>query len=433
MAENYNIWNLYGLKGNPFTTDPLSAYDGELPIEKSFFGREAEVEKVKKIIYSNKTSRLLVYGDIGIGKTTFVNFIKHQAVKDGYFTPFGELGLEYDWSPEEFMLNTINIIFTTIDRTKSLKEKINPELAQKMNVLFGIDRGYSGGVGLSVSAFGAGIGANIDKGQSFGVPKLNSATLKLLLQEVLDELIRLGFKGTILHFNNLELVQDKGETQLRRIMNGIRDFLQVKGAHFIFVSDTKLYEMFQQIKRVEDIFEVPILILPFKIDEVKQIINTRIKLLKVSSDINPIYPFDDETLAILFKLYSGNLRGILRSLMCAVNETVTSKPRTITPNILKISLYRFAKNRFLSNFTRNTNALKILKRILDRKETTNKLLAEHFKMLPQNVSHALTTLREVGAIKLSREEGRSRYYVPSQEAMWLLLEPSEDWEGQTTL
>ncbi|MBI4044551.1 MAG: helix-turn-helix transcriptional regulator, partial [Candidatus Diapherotrites archaeon] len=151
-------------------------------------------------------------------------------------------------------------------------------------------------------------------------------------------------------------------------------------------------------------------------------------------DINPIQPFQDETLTILFKLYSGNLRGILRSLECAVLEIVTSQPRTITPNMLKFSLFKFAQNRFLSKFTReNTNALKILKRILEKKETTNKLLSEHFKMKPQNVSSALTTLREVGAIRLSREEGRSKYYVPSQEALWLLLEPSPNWEGQTFL
>ncbi len=428
MEQNYNIWNLYGLKGNPFTTDPLSSYAEELPIEKSFFGREQEVEKANKIIYSNKTSRNLVHGNIGIGKTTFTNFIKHQAVKNGFFTPLGELSVEYNWTPEDFMFNTISLVYTTIGSNKNLKDKINPEVSQKLNVIFGIDRGYSNGAGGSI----AGFGGNINQGKSYGVPHLNSATLKQLFQEVINELIKQGYKGVIIHYNNLELIQDKGELQLKRIMNGIRDFLQVSGAHFFFVSDNTLYEMFQQLKRLEDIFQVPITLVPFNVGEVKKIINTRLKLLRISPEITPIQPFQDETLDILFKLYSGNLRGILRSLECAVLETVKSQPRTITPNILKTSLFKFAKNRFLSNFTReNTNALKILNKILEKRETTNKFLSEHFKMKPQNVSTALGTLREVGAIKLSREEGRSRYYVPSQEALWLLLEPSPDWKGQT--
>src|SRR3989344_5309606 len=99
MTSNYNIWQLYGLKGNPFTTDPLSTYGDDLPIEKSFFGRDQEVEKMKKIIYSNRTSRILVYGEIGIGKTTFVNYIKYHGIKDGYFTPLGELSIQYNWTP----------------------------------------------------------------------------------------------------------------------------------------------------------------------------------------------------------------------------------------------------------------------------------------------------------------------------------------------
>ncbi len=217
-------------------------------------------------------------------------------------------------------------------------------------------------------------------------------------------------------------------------MNGIRDFLQVQNAHFIFVSDKTLYELFQQMPRVEDIFQTPILLNPFDFSEIKQIISKRIQLLKVNPQVNPITPFEDETLEILFELYAGNLRGILRGLECAVNETTSTRPIRINPNILKSTLYKFAQNRFLSKFSReDSNTIKILKRILEKKETTNKAIADHFKILPQNVSTSLTKLRDVGAVKLSREEGRSKYYAPSQEALWLLLEPTPETEGQTRI
>ncbi len=433
MDENsgkYNVWNMYGLKGNPFTTDPLSVYGDDLPIKESFFGREKEVEKIKKIIYSNKTSRILVYGDIGIGKTTFVNYAKYEAIQSKYFTPLGELGVQYNWTPEDFMFNTVSAVYTAIDRTKTIKDKMPKELMQKLNVLFGTERGYSFGGGFE--ALGTGITA--EKSKSFGVPKLNALTIKMLFQEIIDELIKQGFKGIIIHYNNLELIQEKGENQLKRIMNGIRDFLQINGAHFIFVSDKTLYELFQQMPRVEDIFQTPILLNSFNFSEIKQIIAKRIQLLRINPQVNPIIPFEDETLAILFRLYSGNLRGILRGLECAVNETSSARPVRISPNILKSALFKFAQNRFLSKFSReDSNTIKILKRILEKKETTNKAIADHFKILPQNVSTSLTKLRDVGAVKLSREEGRSRYYVPSQEALWLLLEPTQEYEGQTKI
>ncbi len=427
MIEKYSIWNMYGLKDNPFNTDPLTAYATELPIKQSFFGRAAEVEKIKKLVYSNKSSRILVYGDVGVGKTTLVNYVKY-ALSD-YFTPLAELSIQYTWTPEEFMYNTISTIYTTIDRTETIKEKINDKLIQKWSVIFDINRGQSYGGGLNIG----GLGGSIESSRTYGVPQFNSTNLKVFLQEMLDELVRIGYKGTILHFNNLELIQDKGENQLKRIMNGIRDFLQVRNAHFIFVSDEKLYEIFQQTPRVEDIFKVPIMLKPFDFNETKEVIDKRLDLLKIPQ-VNPIKPFDDDALKILFELYSGNLRGTLRSLDCAINEAAQSRPIVITAPILKTTLFKFSKNRFLSRFPKeDSNTIKILKRILEKRETTNKLLAEHLKMLPQNVSASLTKLRETGTIRLSREEGRSRYYVPSQEALWLLLEPAPEWEGQTQL
>ncbi len=433
MADNFNVWNMYGLKGNPFTTDALSVYGDDFPIEDTFIGREKEVNDLIRIVHSNKTSRMLIYGDIGIGKTTYANFVKYRLTeKDGYFTPLGELSIQYSWTPEEFMLYTIGAIYTTLDRKDDLKTKIKPELLQKLNIICGTERGFSAGAG--ISAFGSGISGESSK--SFGVPLLNSHTLKLLFQDLLDEIKKIGYKGTIIHYNNLELIQDKGENQLKKILNGMRDFLQVNGCHFLFVSDKKLYEIFQQIPRVEDIFQTPILLKPFSIGEVEIIIEKRIKILKISN-INPIIPFDDESLNVLFKLYNGNLRGILKSLECSINEIVgeTSRAIKVNANLLKFSLHKFAQRRLLDSLggKEDTTTIRIFRRILEKRETTNKLLAEHFKMRPQNVSTSLTVLRESGQIKLSRTEGQSRYYVPSQDALWLLLEPTPDWNGQTQI
>src|SRR3989339_35846 len=215
-GQNQNIWNLYGLKDNPFTTDPLSMYGDGLPIKDSFFGREEEIKKLSQIIYSNKTSRILIYGEIGIGKTTFANYAKYKAITDnGYFTPLGELSIDYTWTPENFMLNTVAIVWTAIDRQKELKNKIDPELVKRFNVIFGMDRG--GSIGLSGSILS--VGGGYSSGQSYGMPLLNSHTIKILFQDLLDEILRLGYKGVIIHYNNLELVQDKNENQLKRIMN----------------------------------------------------------------------------------------------------------------------------------------------------------------------------------------------------------------------
>lgn len=419
MSDEYNIWQMYGLNANPFNPDPLLIFGGDLPIKESFFGREKEFKELKRIIYSNKTSRILIYGDIGIGKTTFVNYIRHTSIEDGYFTPFGELGIQYNWTPEDFMFSTIDSIYSAINMIEGIKVKFDKDLKQKLDVIFGFERGKNIGGGISI----LGIGGDANTGQSYGVPRLNANSLKLLFQKVVNEVCRIGYKGVILHYNNLELLQDKEENQLKKIMNGIRDFLQIEGVHFIFVSDKKMFEMFQQIPRVEDIFKVPIQLNPFDLEEIKKIINIRIEILS-EEGVTPLVPFEDEALSILFKLYSGNLRGILRSLDCSISQTIKSRPVKISSDILKFSLFNFAQGRFLKDLSPTDK--KVLFRILEKKETTNKLLAEHFKILPQNISTSIGKLREVGAVRLSRSEGRSKYYVPSQEALWLLLTPSSE-------
>ena len=102
-----NIWELYGVKENPFATSPLLVKGGIIPLD-SFVGRADEIKRLTKIIGSRGGSRTLVYGDVGVGKTTFVNVIRSHAYEKGFFTPFKEIAVQEDWSPMEFILNTLS-------------------------------------------------------------------------------------------------------------------------------------------------------------------------------------------------------------------------------------------------------------------------------------------------------------------------------------
>jgi Cdc6-like AAA superfamily ATPase len=63
------------LKQTPYLTTPTRLV-GTLPLEKVFCGRQNEIAQLKKIIYSSSNSATLITGDFGVGKTTFVNFVK---------------------------------------------------------------------------------------------------------------------------------------------------------------------------------------------------------------------------------------------------------------------------------------------------------------------------------------------------------------------
>ena len=108
------IWELYGLKTNTFFTDPLLMFGGDIDLKFGFIGREEEIKRLRSIIYGNNGSRILVSGDVGIGKTTFVNYVRAIASQDRYFTTLKEIGVQPEWNGMDFILNTLSAIYYTL-------------------------------------------------------------------------------------------------------------------------------------------------------------------------------------------------------------------------------------------------------------------------------------------------------------------------------
>ncbi len=105
---------------------------GTIPIE-SFVGREEQTTRLKKILGAKGGSRTLVYGDVGVGKTTFVNVIRAQAYNRGFFTPFKEIAVIDGWGVDEFITNTLGAFYTScklLGDKKPLSQKTYGKLEQ---------------------------------------------------------------------------------------------------------------------------------------------------------------------------------------------------------------------------------------------------------------------------------------------------------------
>ena len=152
QPNNYleDVWELYGIRENPFSTSPILVIGGSIPID-SFVGRNDQIRKLSRIIASKGGSRTFVYGDIGIGKTSFVNVVRNSAFEKGYFTHFKEITTQDKWIPDEFILNTLSAIYSTL---KLIKEKpISDSTYKKLESLFEIGRRNFAG-GISIGGFG---------------------------------------------------------------------------------------------------------------------------------------------------------------------------------------------------------------------------------------------------------------------------------------
>ncbi|PIN82630.1 hypothetical protein COV61_05430 [Candidatus Micrarchaeota archaeon CG11_big_fil_rev_8_21_14_0_20_47_5] len=366
-------------------------------------------------------------GNIGVGKTTFVNYVRALAFEKNHFTTIAEIGIQHDWNSEDFMQVTLSAVYTSINRIKGIRNKFDKEFLEKLDVYFGTYRGSSQGISGGVATISVGG----EKGISYGAPAFNSFVMKDTLKEIVENLKKIGYVGMTIHYNNLELLNDKDEKNIIKLFNGIRDFLQTEGVHFIFVGDMTVSDMLQKVPRVDDIFYgPPVHMESFSFQDICSILDKRIKELSIGGKMTSEKPYSDEAIETLYKLYSGNVRAILKSLTTAITAlSVENKPIKLTPVPMGRALRRIAEERYVSKL--NQTEIKVLRQIIIKKETTNKLISEALRMKPQNISNAITTLRQYNCIRLSRVEGRARYYVPSPEIRWLFFDVSTD--GQKLL
>lgn len=409
LMELSNIWELYGLKTNPFSTSALLLKGGLIPLE-SFSGRKEELARLLKIFRSDGGSRSLVCGDIGVGKTTLVNVARYQANNKGYFTPFKEIGVQGNWDSNAFVMNTLYAIYATM---KLISERpISDETYGKLKDLVELNNTEVTSFGVSTPIAGANIGQT---------SKMPHATTNLALSDFFDQLTAEIKKNTgkdiIIHYNNLERLK---ENSIRGIFEDLRDFFQSQNVHFVFVGNLTAHSIFQSMPRFSSIItDTPIILNDLSFEDIQLVINIRLNKLSIDG-LKYVTPFSNDALRVLYDLYDGNIRNILNSLQTALVEATKEKAVILDKQSLSIILKSVVEKRYLANIQNKPKEL--LREAVKHSEITNKRLSELTDTQRSNVSGYLKTLESAGRIYLRRKDGKDKYWSVEPKLKWLLLE-----------
>jgi len=413
MDDFVSIWEIYGLRTDPFCTNPILVKGG-LISPKSFMGREEEVKRLEKLFRSSGGSRAIVCGMQGAGKTTLVNVARIKAVGQRFFTPYQEIKADADWGINDFIINTISAIYSSLIKIKDPPKKIL-EIIGKIKPVFDLYESEDMTYSLSTPIGGGGFG----KIRTVNKPEINTNFLTTLFQEITSSLMSAGYREIILHYNNLDNF-DEDETKLKLLFNKIRDFIQTPYVHFIFVGSPTTSAIITSIPRVSNIInDTPIILESLSLEEVKKIVHARVELNAIEG-MKFIDPATDEAIDTLYGLHSGNIRAILNSLATAIREVTEEKPVLLTDKLLKLILYRIAKKRFADKITKTMQ--KVLMEMLKQGESTNTSLAKKLGKLPQNISKYFGIMKENQCIYLVRTDGREKYYSVAEWIKWLLLD-----------
>jgi len=394
-----SVWSKYGLKESPYSTSPMRLLS-ILPIQKVFSGRKEEVSLLKKSIKSKNSSRDLIVGDFGIGKTTLANYVKWELAikKDGanYLTTSSEIKIQPNWDAITFLISTLSSIYTASIVFDWKSKGINTAKIQKLKEYVSINKlkSYHGNLA------GMGGGYSITQGNP---PIISPEILENLLYDVCSDLLSQG-KQIIVLYNNLENVE---LNKLGEIFRSIRDYLQIEGFHSLFLGPPSVISALEAYGQVHSTFGRPHILKPLTEENVLEILQKRCEALKIEEG-RYIKPYDESTVRELYLKLNKNIRFTFKVLEDATLYFEPKAPCEITMLDI-VAVQEKEKKEILSSLTETQ--LRIVSALLAHKELNQTDLSTITKIGITNLTTPVRELLERGLIteKKDKEDKRIKY------------------------
>lgn len=422
-----NIWTRFGFRGNPFDTSALAAANESLlPIAQAIVGREMESPESRAllgVLRSPGGGRVVVEGDIGVGKTTFVNYHRYLwevEAKDKLLTPATELTVDSGVKVGGFVSDIIGAVLGKLVLVQGEKYAHGRPLLHELFLLNRVFTHRSLEVQATVFGFGGGVG----RAAQASVPEPSDVQWLSYLRELVAEVKRLGYKGIFLHFDNLELASLRNPEESRQMFERLRDTLQMPDIYFVFVAQAGFFnEIISPLERVRSVFcGFPVHVPPLSKEQVLQVIQKRYELLAVNRE-RFIRPVDDALLGYLYDLYDGKLRFILDAVTSIVTNFPHATAETLDEAAAKTLLAELVMDRLRHELT--TREWDVLREAVRLGTFTNADVAKALKQHRQNVSKYFNALLAKRFIYPQRREGRQIFYRASEDVRIIRDLPTE--------
>lgn len=409
MAAITTLWAPYGLTDNPFFQEELRSDDLRHPVSL-FVGRQAERALMQRRIQADRSTRTVIEGSAGQGKTTFANRIKADLAEVGIRSYAKPIRIESTTTRAGFVAEVLR----TVLRIRLDAGRTNEEdklWTRTRRLLEGEDL-YGGGVSLM------GAGGSVTRG--YIAPQAAADSLYEHMGAVLEAASQEFGAPVLLHVNNLENLSRSDAEVAATLILDLRDYLMLPGAHWLFVGTTGTDEaVFRTYKQVDGIVSQPIVLGPLPPADVAEMLGHRYRHLHEGSASAPVPPMEPDAAAALYALYQGDLRAFLILLTQAAEA------------LLGLDGIRPMREDEVRRFGTQLYARLLRERLgEDDYQYTNRILAEHgareFRVteisgvtgLSQGAASQLARRLETSkAIRQTRIEGRSTYYRATGEVL----------------
>jgi len=417
-SNHSNIWDLYGLKGNPFSPNPIGPENkNDMPIEgfEKFKRINDFLDIIKNRLESESGTISVVYGETGVGKTSFVNYALHLVENKRFYV---KVDVEHGWTKKEFVINTLSKILNSLG--KFLDKKTIKEIVVNSLTIFGYSL-MKRVSNLSISDLKNIIGNN----EKNSIP-IDSDFLEELFKSITKRLYTKYGKELIIVYDDLgNLNGEKDEEEIETIediFNSLRDnVFRTNNVHFVFICDPKTNFILHGMQRIRDVLSKPSIFLrEMNKDEIIDVIEHRIEVMRKRSQKSPKPLYGNGVLELLYDIYGGNIRSILNRLNSIFGSYASGKPITKADVIANIK----------KEVKANIQALDISHKPKKEKEIINYLArskSKNGKAKSGNIAHALGISNSEVRRYIEKDLGDIIYQSVTAKDIYWTLDPEIRW------
>jgi len=401
-------WNAFGFTQDPFQTTPITKSNLEL-----FTGHQEEINVCQNALIGGNI-RLLIEGDRGVGTTSFANYLRFHESQKLYFTPRNEIKVDQGWRLETLLTAIISSFIREIELLDNNEQITSDERFKNAKSL-------STRIHETYKAFGLDIfsvGGNYSKqGQTTQPIFVPASQLGIHIEDLIALIKDAGYKnGVLFQLNNLDVGEMHSTTDMKYILNALRDYTQIDGSSWILVGDKGLKKFIaQHVDRLDDIISYEVVVNPIAITDLPEVIKRRVNLFRESSKVE--FPIENEVFEYIYNITKGRLRfvfGLVSRLLNALH--VGSLTNKITLELAKPALNKLGHDRLNSRDIDITPSEEQILLYIVTHPMSIKDISTEVKKSSQYVGRVIKHLEEKNLISI-KHDGREKTYVPSIDAV----------------
>jgi hypothetical protein len=331
-------WAPYGLSDDPYFQQPLepdSDPDATRPISL-FVGRDEEIRLLGGQVVGSSSSRAVVQGTAGVGKTSFVNRLKVALSEHDVLTHAEPVRVTPGMTPRRFVAAVLKVLNQMRASLTPSAATVSSALARaagkaKRAAVLGeedafwqrvgriVDGEDSLAGGVSFAAFGA-------QQERVRIPaEVEEMSLDDELARAVAYLTRRGTRRVLIHVDNLENLSRDDARAAAGLMQDVRDALLVEHSHWLFVGTTDIEDqIFRATPQVGGIVPFAVTLEPLEPAQVAELLERRYRHLQRGRRL--VAPVRSDVAAELYVRYRGHLRDFLRLLSAAVQRQASIAP-----------------------------------------------------------------------------------------------------------